>query len=92
MGKINQFMSLCMWTLALCSCICLGWSRQNSYSRWAICDTASLSAAQKGLSPGWAFRGDSKHFTKADIHSDKGLDHRNGVDRKSYWLHRVPYG
>lgn len=38
---------------------------QSSYSRWAICDSASLGAAQKGLSPGWAFRSDSKHFSKA---------------------------
>lgn len=38
---------------------------QSSYSRWAICDTVSLGAAQKGLSPGWAFRTDSKHFAKA---------------------------
>merc|ERR1712139_191466 len=32
---------------------------------WAICDMASLGAAQKGLSPGWAFRNDSKHFAKS---------------------------
>jgi hypothetical protein len=38
---------------------------QSSYSRWAICDSVSLSAAQKGLSPGWAFRTDSKHFAKS---------------------------
>lgn len=38
---------------------------QSSYSRWAICDSASLGAAKKGLSPGWAFRTDSKHFAKS---------------------------
>jgi hypothetical protein len=38
---------------------------QSSYSRWAICDSVSLGAAQKGLSPGWAFRSDSKHFAKS---------------------------
>jgi hypothetical protein len=38
---------------------------QSSYSRWAICDSVSLGAAQKGLSPGWAFRTDSKHFARA---------------------------
>lgn len=37
---------------------------QSQYSRWAICDSASLGAAQKGLSPGWAFCADSKHFAK----------------------------
>jgi len=38
---------------------------QSSYSRWAICDSVSLNAAQKGLSPGWAFGADSKHFAKS---------------------------
>jgi len=38
---------------------------QSSMKRWAICDTASLNAAKKGLSPGWAYRTDSQHFAKS---------------------------
>jgi len=37
---------------------------QSSMQRWAVCDKASLSAAQSGLSPGWAYRTDSSHFAK----------------------------
>jgi len=38
---------------------------QQSHKRWAICDNISLSLAQSGLAPGWAYRKDSQHFTKA---------------------------
>lgn len=38
---------------------------QLSTRRWAICDKSSLSTAQSGLTPGWAYRTDSLHFAKA---------------------------
>lgn len=38
---------------------------QKSMSRWAICDSASLKAAQQGLAPGWAYRTDAAHFTRS---------------------------
>jgi len=37
---------------------------QSPMSRWAICDKVSLEAAKAGLSPGWAYRTDSRHFAK----------------------------
>merc|ERR1719265_2249085 len=33
--------------------------------RWAICDSVSLRAAKSGLSPGWAYKTDVRHFAKA---------------------------
>lgn len=38
---------------------------QSSMKRWAICDNASLELAKSGLTPGWAFKKDMQHFTKA---------------------------
>jgi len=38
---------------------------QSSMNRWAICDSVSASSARAGLSPGWAYRTDSKHFTQS---------------------------
>mmetsp|Transcript_102224 Transcript_102224/g.192344 ORF Transcript_102224/g.192344 Transcript_102224/m.192344 type:complete len:633 (+) Transcript_102224:140-2038(+) len=37
---------------------------QSSMNRWAICDSASLRSAKSGLSPGWAYKTDSRHFAK----------------------------
>eukprot|EP00933_Yihiella_yeosuensis_P056964 TRINITY_DN5644_c0_g2_i3.p1 TRINITY_DN5644_c0_g2~~TRINITY_DN5644_c0_g2_i3.p1 ORF type:complete len:635 (-),score=132.92 TRINITY_DN5644_c0_g2_i3:156-2060(-) len=37
---------------------------QSSMKRWAICDSASFPSAQSGLSVGWAYRTDSKHFAQ----------------------------
>jgi hypothetical protein len=38
---------------------------QSKMKRWAICDRVSVGAAKQGLTPGWAYRTDGRHFTKA---------------------------
>jgi len=38
---------------------------QESMKRWAICDMVSLQLARSGLAPGWAYRKDSQHFSRA---------------------------
>jgi len=39
---------------------------QQSMSRWAILDKASLHLAKSGLAPGWAYRTDCQHFARAN--------------------------
>eukprot|EP00929_Paragymnodinium_shiwhaense_P094917 TRINITY_DN5577_c0_g1_i6.p1 TRINITY_DN5577_c0_g1~~TRINITY_DN5577_c0_g1_i6.p1 ORF type:complete len:633 (-),score=116.02 TRINITY_DN5577_c0_g1_i6:2-1900(-) len=38
---------------------------QSSFDRWAICDKMSLPQCSAGLSPGWAYRTNSHHFTRS---------------------------
>jgi len=39
---------------------------QDSMKRWAILDNVSLHLAKSGLAPGWAYRTNSEHFSRAN--------------------------